>query len=41
MKRIFNTRLLFFHLGLRRRADLDHRNTAGELGQTFLSFSLS
>src|SRR5258705_8722794 len=36
VKRVFDSRLLFLHLALGRCADIDHRDTAGELGQTLL-----
>ena len=38
MHRILNASLLFLHLGLGRGTDLDHRNTADQLGQTLLQF---
>ncbi len=33
---VFDAGLLFLHLGLGRRADLDHRHAAGQLGQPLL-----
>src|ERR1700733_11983391 len=36
MQRVFHTSLLLFHLGLGGSANLDHRNAAGQLGQTLL-----
>src|ERR1019366_1389600 len=36
MQGIFHAGLLFLHFGLGGRADLDHRDAAGELRQTFL-----
>src|SRR6202051_2267932 len=38
MQGIFHASLLLLHLRLRRGADIDNGNTAGELGQTFLQF---
>src|ERR1700736_1001448 len=38
MQGIFHASLLLLHFSLRRGADIDNGNTAGELGQTFLQF---
>ena len=35
---VFDTCLLFLHLGLGRGTDLDHRNTADQFGKTLLQF---
>src|SRR2546423_1807788 len=40
MQSIFDSCLLFLHLALGRRTDVDHRNTAGELGQPLLELLL-
>src|SRR5690606_17674034 len=37
---VFNARLLLFHFDFGGRTDLDHGNTAGQLGQTLLQFFL-
>ena len=41
VQRVFDARLLLFHLGLGRSADVDDRNTAGEFRQALLQFLLS
>ena len=38
MQRVFNARLLFLHFHLGGRANLDHRNAAGQLGHALLQF---
>ena len=40
VERVLDAQLLFLHLGLGRSADLDDRNTAGELCQTLLQLLL-
>src|SRR5688572_11270345 len=40
VQRVFDAGLLFLHLDLGGRADLDHGNTAGELGYTLLQLLL-
>src|SRR5262249_40430840 len=40
VKRVLDTGLLLLHLGFGRRADVDHRDTAGELRQTLLELFL-
>src|SRR5678815_814804 len=40
MQGVLDARLLFFHLDFGRRADLDHRNAACELGYTLLQLFL-
>ena len=36
VQRVFDAGLLFFHLDFGRSADLDHGNTAGQLGNALL-----
>jgi hypothetical protein len=40
MQRVFDAGLLFLHLDLGGSADLDHRDTAGELGNKLLELLL-